>query len=433
MQVRTRAIAALAASIPAAAAIIAIGGPLDPPAGPVASSYKTLAEVEPRIAINAANTPGDADSLFRISAAGSYYLTANISVTTAEAAIEVTASNVTIDLNGFRLLGNSTALSGVRVSSSAVVGLTVRNGTITGWGADGIDAANADDSRFEELTLNSNGGDGLECGKSARISDCAADSNAASGFRTQNGATFTACTARSNANHGFMVYDPDTEHGLSTFTGCTSTSNTEMGFSAWKGGNLTGCRADLNGSQGIGVGAMGVINACSAIGNARTGIMTMARRDTGSLTGNGLSVVGCTASENGDDGIDAFNGRTIVTNCVANYNVGNGIRSGVASLILNNVAVANGTGAGEFAGIYAAGADNRIEGNNVSANDRGIEVFAAGNLIIANSASGNTTNYEIGANNVVGTIIQGALSPAISGATGGSGIGSTNPWANISF
>ncbi|MCC6970990.1 MAG: hypothetical protein IT434_12295 [Phycisphaerales bacterium] len=53
-------------------------GPLDPPAGAVSSTYKTLAEVEPRIAINATNTPGDGANKYVISLPGSYYLTADI-------------------------------------------------------------------------------------------------------------------------------------------------------------------------------------------------------------------------------------------------------------------------------------------------------------------------------------------------------------------
>ncbi|MBU6412576.1 MAG: hypothetical protein KGS45_03815 [Planctomycetes bacterium] len=53
-------------------------GPLNPPPGPITSTHKTLTEIEPRIAINATNTPGDFDSLYKITQPGSYYLTANI-------------------------------------------------------------------------------------------------------------------------------------------------------------------------------------------------------------------------------------------------------------------------------------------------------------------------------------------------------------------
>ena len=66
-------------------------------------------------------------------------------------------------------------------------------------------------------------------------------------------------------------------------------------------------------------------------------------------------------------------------------------------------------------------------------NDRGIDVDAADSLIIENSASGNTTNYEIVAGNKVGAIVSAPDSLAISGSTGGAGVGSTNPWANFSF
>ena len=52
-------------------ATFSLAGPLDPPAGPVTSTYKTLNEVEPRTPINVVNTPGDADSLFKITAPGS--------------------------------------------------------------------------------------------------------------------------------------------------------------------------------------------------------------------------------------------------------------------------------------------------------------------------------------------------------------------------
>ena len=55
---------------------------------------------EPRIAINTASTPGDADSVFRITQPGSYYLTGNTSGVAAKHGIEIDASDVTLDLMG---------------------------------------------------------------------------------------------------------------------------------------------------------------------------------------------------------------------------------------------------------------------------------------------------------------------------------------------
>ncbi|HYD01267.1 MAG TPA: hypothetical protein VEB22_08580, partial [Phycisphaerales bacterium] len=91
----------------------ASAGPLNPPTGAIVSSGKTLAEVEPRMAVNAANTPGDADSLFRITQPGSYYLTANVAGVPAKHGIEIAVGGVTLDLNGFELTGVAGSLDGV--------------------------------------------------------------------------------------------------------------------------------------------------------------------------------------------------------------------------------------------------------------------------------------------------------------------------------
>ncbi len=80
-------------------------GPIDPPAGPIIPTGKPLTEVEPRIAISSTNTPGDADSMFKITQPGSYYLTSSITGVIGRHGIKVAASGVTIDLNGFIMRG----------------------------------------------------------------------------------------------------------------------------------------------------------------------------------------------------------------------------------------------------------------------------------------------------------------------------------------
>ena len=60
-------------------ALSSLAGDLNPPAGVFAPTLKNLQAVEPRVEINVTNTPGDADSVFRIVQSGSYYLTGNIS------------------------------------------------------------------------------------------------------------------------------------------------------------------------------------------------------------------------------------------------------------------------------------------------------------------------------------------------------------------
>ena len=62
---------------------------------------------------------------------------------------------------------------------------------------------------------------------------------------------------------------------------------------------------------------------------------------------------------------------------------------------------------------------NRIEGNHVTANDRGIDVDSSSNLIVKNSSKGNTTEYDIGGGNKVGTT---STDPTTAG-----------PWDNFDF
>src|SRR5437016_4087567 len=128
---------ALAAAI-AATGLIALAGPINPPAGPVTGTYKTLAEVEPRTAVNATNTPGDATSLFKIIQPGSYYLTGNVAGVSSKSGIVIAADNVSVDLMGFALQGVVGSLDGI-ATDAAHKNLTVRNGAVSGWGQDGID------------------------------------------------------------------------------------------------------------------------------------------------------------------------------------------------------------------------------------------------------------------------------------------------------
>ncbi len=84
----------------ASAAELFAQGPLTPPGAP-APTMTTLDQVEPRITVNATNTPGDADSLYKITQPGSYYLSGNLTGVSSKIGIEIATNNVTLDLMGF--------------------------------------------------------------------------------------------------------------------------------------------------------------------------------------------------------------------------------------------------------------------------------------------------------------------------------------------
>src|SRR5687768_13641512 len=91
------------AAAAAAAAAIVLAGPLDPPTGPVAPTYKTLGDIEPRTAIQSLS--GNDTARYVISRPGSYYLTGDITGVPNRSCIEIHTGNVSIDLNGFSLIG----------------------------------------------------------------------------------------------------------------------------------------------------------------------------------------------------------------------------------------------------------------------------------------------------------------------------------------
>jgi hypothetical protein len=106
-------------------------GSLTPP-GPPGANMLTLSQIQPRIPVDAVHTPGNSSTKFLINAPGSYYLTTNIIGVGSEYGIEITASDVTLDLNGFSMIAPPTASSGI-IAFQGTTNIVIRNGTIDGW------------------------------------------------------------------------------------------------------------------------------------------------------------------------------------------------------------------------------------------------------------------------------------------------------------
>ena len=395
---RTRIITAAALTLVAAGLLLA--GPLNPPAGPVTSTYKTLTEVEPRTAINATNTPGDTDSLFKITQRGSYYLTGNTTGVVGKHGIEIAASGVTLDLMGFDLSGIPAmgAFDGVSATVNSVTNITIRNGSVRAWGDEGVDLGT-----FSSIN--------------SAVIDVRASNNSDNGILTGSFSTITGCTAYQNAGNGISTFSG------STISNCTASQNTANGISALNGSTITGCTAFNNTGNGISTWDACTITGCTAYQNTGNGISTF----------SGSTISNCTASFNNGNGISAFQGCTI-SNCTAQFNTRDGIRVISDCLVLATACSFNGNG-GDGAGIHATGSDNRIEGNNCINNDRGIDVDAVGNIITKNTCSGNVIDWTIVANNVVGPILdrRAPASAAINGFSAPDSTGSTHPNANFSY
>ena len=182
------------------------------------------------------------------------------------------------------------------------------------------------------------------------------------------------------------------------------------GVELQQGPNLvSGVHAWNNVVNGIEVDVASVVTECTANGNDADGIQV----------GLGSIVTRSTSRLNNLDGIRGTTSRITIRDNVSVQNGNDGIQVSSESFVTGNTCGSNGFNAADGAAIHVTSVDNRIEGNHVTSSDRGIDVDAAGNLIIRNSASGNTTNYDIVGGNDVGPI--------------GTAAASASPWANIAF
>ncbi|MBX3351813.1 MAG: right-handed parallel beta-helix repeat-containing protein [Phycisphaeraceae bacterium] len=375
------------------ASAAAFAGPIDPPAGPVAPTMKTLAEVEPRIAINAQNTPGDANSLYRISQPGSYYLTGNITGQPGMHGIEIGASDVTLDLNGFRLQGVPGSLDGI-ATGFLLFRVTIRNGTITSWGGDGIDLTEGGalmrPSLIEGIHATANSGRGISVGRYATIRDC---------------------TAANNVGDGIVAVR------YAIVESSVSSDNGGAGFDLGQDSLATNCIANGNDSYGITGFAHLVVRDCVTEGNGLDGIRGP----------EGSNISGSASRNNGGNGIILFNGST-VRGCTAEGNTFAGIYASTRCLVIENNAMNN-----QAAGFRVFNIDSRVEGNNSTGNTVGYLVESAGNFIARNTASGNTSsNWSVVAGNAC-FVVNATNSAAINGNSGGVSPGSTNPNANYTY
>lgn len=187
--------------------LAALAGPMTPPPGAPSATMKTLAEVEPRIAINAVNTPGDASSAFRITQPGSYYLAGNLSVASAISGIVIDSSDVTLDLSGFTVT-HPTENDGVAAIAIESVparhkGIVIRNGTVRGGGVAGVYASSAVGVRVEGVTVRDAYNIGIDVSYSGIVTGCVV-SDCNTGITAADGTLIENCTMDGNDRGAYL-------------------------------------------------------------------------------------------------------------------------------------------------------------------------------------------------------------------------------------
>ncbi len=149
--------------------------------------------------------------------AGSYRLTTNLILRELEGAPDLTAidagsDTVTIDLNGFSIIGPVECSGSPRVCTSTGAGVGVRlgnqsalmNGTVRGMGDAGV--VGGADSLVRDVRAIGNGGAGVSVGRFSAVIRTKASFNASDGIEVNgDGVLVQSCEARGNGGHGIEV------------------------------------------------------------------------------------------------------------------------------------------------------------------------------------------------------------------------------------
>ena len=185
-------------------------GSLTPPGAP-APTMKTLDQIEARTPIS--SLP------YTISNSGSYFLTTSLTSVSGDG-IDITTNNVTLDLNGFTLLGAGSG-AGINVLNPAR-NLSIRNGVLDSWGNGGVNATNGFNCQLERLRESNCGNIGLAAGNNCSVLFCTATGNISNGIAVGNNCVVRDCTA--NDNTGLQAFGIQVGSGC-VVKDCTTTSN----------------------------------------------------------------------------------------------------------------------------------------------------------------------------------------------------------------
>jgi len=272
--------------------------------------FKTgVVEINQWKALKGRVTPSDRRGFpVTIDTPGSYRLTSNLTLTLRRVdAIEITAVNVTLDLNGFSIIGPGTGRGvGIRAITGPPAGesnVNVINGSVVNMGGDGLQIGVA--AQVNYVNALRNGGNGIVTFGGSNITNSIANRNSGSGIVTGDGCTVTVSKANNNGGNG-----------IDTGSRCTITNNT----------------ANSNGGGGIYASDDSVISGNSASYNSY------------------------------GDGIYA-EARSTMNGNAANYNGRHGIRVGPRSSAIGNVANINGSDGLHFIGRGSGYSNNILNGN----------------------------------------------------------------------
>jgi parallel beta-helix repeat protein len=417
---------ALAIALLATLGGVIYAGPLTPPTAPSATGPTQIFQPA-----SCAGFP------ITISSPGTYVVEQNITGCSGADGFHIASNNVTLDLNGFAVIGVAGSDSGIGLNAGTWSNIEVRHGVVANWGLDGVvlgpvagGGGVAVNSRVDELRVSGmniqgpNTGVGIVINSATTVMHSSVSSNTCGidvwgDGNTVEDNTVSQQTADNLCDiniHGSAVgivvdgHDNAITHNTVSY----SHEGIEVGLGGGRN-RIDGNVVNDSTITGIEVGSQDEVTSNSVTHNG-----------VGITAGAGSRVTGNNVSNNTGDGIDVGAGSTIEGNTVsANSNEGIHV-SGSGNNIVDNTVSGNNTATGSLAAINVlSGANrNRIDSNYIDANgaSHAVEVDGTSNTITRNTGGNSAVaafNFP-GAGNTFGPT-QVQATPL------------SNPWANIVY
>lgn len=241
-----------------------VAGDLTPPAGPVDSTMKTLAEVEPRIPVQ--SVPGGGTIQHVISEPGSYYLAGDI-IADVPTVIRILTGDVTLDLMGFTIKGGANTNWGIHVDAPDGV-VVIRNGHVRNSAQWGVQAVGNARVELENLRVDSCGFYGIQGNPHIVIRNCSVSNTVGIQLTTN---AFVENVVSINNNFGLAT------GAYSYVTRSKFSGNIAEGLLLGVNCHATDCNSSQNGGHGIVAAGVSVVERCVSTDNNGFG-MTVTNR-----------------------------------------------------------------------------------------------------------------------------------------------------------
>jgi parallel beta-helix repeat protein len=274
---------------------------------------------------------------------------------------------------------------GVGIDASTAKNVSIFNGHVHGFGAQGIRAGRA--GRIEDLDAFENGLAGIAANDLAELSHVRAEQNGGNGFTGGDGVSVSESHFNDNGKKGMQVQSDG------TLIRIKSLRNLEEGIRATDNLSVTDGHVNGNKLRGVLVG----------VGAQLSGVIARNNVLDGFKVGDDALLDRLTATGNGGDGINAGN-KSKIRNSLSSDNAENGVFAETASNIEDCIASHNKKG------LVLSGGGGRVSGNTVKESvEKGMELSLT--TLFQNNALADNPQHRTGGVNAGSNVCDTALCP----------------------